>query len=44
MKNVDSMGGHKKTIIYGDLPRKGGLDNLERARQKIGRRLFLTMT
>ena len=50
MKNVNIMGfhqflwegGHKKYIyIYGELPKKGGLNNLQGAWQKIGRRVFL---
>ena len=45
MKNVNilgvhqflgEVGGHKKQI-YGELPKKGGLDNLQGAWQKIGR-------
>ena len=49
MKNVDIMGyhqflgegGHTKNNIYGELPKKGGLDNLQGTRQKIERRVFL---
>ena len=47
MKNVNIMevyqflgeGSHKKTI-YGKLPKKGGLENLQESWQKIGRRVF----
>ena len=42
MKNVNIMRVHQllgegsqKTIIYGELPKKSGLDNLQRAWQKI---------
>ena len=48
MKNVKIMGVHKllgegvtKNYMYGELPKKGGLDNLQGAWQKIGRRVFL---
>ena len=49
MKNVNIMGVYqslgegcyKKNNIYGELTKKGGLDNLQGAWQKIGRRLFL---
>ena len=49
MKNVNIMGVHqflgegchKKNHIYGELPKKGGLDNLQGAWQKIRRRVFL---
>ena len=42
MKNVNVMGvhqflgdgGHKKAIVYGELPKKVSLDNLQRAWQK----------
>ena len=35
-------GGHKKTIYnYGELPKKGSLNNLQGTWQKIGRRVFL---
>ena len=45
IKNVNIMGVHQflgkdgsqKNNIYGELPKKGGLDNLEGAWQKIGR-------
>ena len=48
MKNVNVMGvhqflvdgSHKKTI-YGKLPKKGGLGNVQGSWQKIGRRVFL---
>ena len=33
--------GHKNTIIYGELPKKWDLDNLQRAWQKIKIRVFL---
>ena len=47
MKNVDIMGYHQflgegdhtKNNIYGELPKKGGLDNLQRSGEKIGRRV-----
>ena len=46
MKNVNIMGVHKflgegvtKNNIYGELPKKG-LDNLQKAWQKIGRRVL----
>ena len=49
MENVNVMGvhqflgvgGHKKNNMYGKLLKKGGLDNLQGACQKIGRRMFL---
>ena len=48
MKNVKIMGVHKllgegvtKNYMYGELPKKRGLDNLQGAWQKIGRRVFL---
>ena len=48
MKNVNIMGvyqflgeGSHKNNIYEELPKKGGLDNLQGSRQKIGRRVFL---
>ena len=49
MKNANVMGvhqflgdgDHKKAIIYGELLKKVGLDNLQWAWQKIGRRLLL---
>ena len=52
MKNVNIMGGspifrgggHKKSDIYGELPKKGGLDNLQGTLQKIGRRVILVHT
>ena len=34
-------GGHKNRIIYGELPKKGDLDNLQGVWQKIGKRVFL---
>ena len=48
MKNVNVMGvhqflgeeGHKKNNIYEELHKKGSLDNLLGAWQKIGRRVF----
>ena len=47
MKNVNIMGVHQllgersqKNNIW-EFPKKGDLDNLQRAWQKIGRRLFL---
>ena len=47
MKNVNIMGvhqflGERGHNIYGEFPKKGGLDNLQRTWQKIGRRVFLT--
>ena len=49
MKNVNIMGFHQllgqggsqKHNIYGELPKKGGLDNLQGNWQKIGKRVFL---
>ena len=49
MKNVNIMsvdqfleeGGSQKINIYGELPKKDGLDKLQGAWQKIGRRMFL---
>ena len=49
MKNVDIMGYHQflgegdhtKNNIYGELPKKGGLDNLQGTWQKIWRSVFL---
>ena len=48
MKKVNIMGVHQfleervtKNNIYGELPKKGGLDNLQGTWQKIGRRVFL---
>ena len=49
MKNVNIVGvhqhlgegDHKKNNTYGELPKKRGLDNLQEAWQKIGRRVFL---
>ena len=49
MKNVNIMGVHQflgeggftKKNIYGELPKKGVLDNLQETWQKIGRRGFL---
>ena len=48
MKNINIMWVHQflgegvtKSNIYGELPKKRGLDNLEGAWQKIGRRVFL---
>ena len=49
MKNVNIMGlhqflgegGSQKPIIYGELPKKGDLNNLQGAWQKIGKRVFL---
>ena len=49
MKNVDIMGYHQflgegdhtQNNTYGELPKKGGLDNLQRSGEKIGRRVFL---
>ena len=32
---------HKKQYIYGELPKKGSMDNLKGTWQKIGRRVFL---
>ena len=34
-------GCHKKQYIYGELPKKGSMDNLQGTWQKIGRRVFL---
>ena len=46
MKNITRghqfLGGAvRKNNIYGDLSKKGGLDNLQGAWKKIGRRVFL---
>ena len=49
MKDVNIMGlsvmfrgwGSQKNNIYGELPKKGDLDNLQGAWQKIGRRVLL---
>ena len=48
MKNVYIIGVHQfygrgvtKNNLYEELPKKGGLDNLQGAWQKIGRRAFL---
>ena len=49
MKNFNIMrlhqflgeGGSQKPIIYGELPKKGDLNNLQGAWQKIGKRVFL---
>ena len=49
MKNVNIMGVHQflgegvsqKNNKYGELPKKGGLDNLQGTWQIIGRRVFL---
>ena len=48
MKNVNIMGVHQfsgegitKNNVYGEFPKKGGLDNMQEACQKIGRRVFL---
>ena len=49
MKNVNIMGVHEflggggaqKNNIHGEFPKKGGLDNLQEAWQRIGRRVFL---
>ena len=34
--------GSQKSNIYGELPKKGYLDNLQGAWQKIGKRMFLS--
>ena len=53
LKNVHIMGVHqflgegvtkKKNDIYGELPKKGGLDNLQGTWQKIGRKVILVHT
>ena len=49
MKNFNIMrlhqflgeGGSQKPIIYGELPKKGDLNNVQGAWQKIGKRVFL---
>ena len=51
IKNVNIMGVHQflgkggsqKNNIYGELPKKGGLDNLEGAWKKIGRVFLCTL-
>ena len=37
-------GSSPKNNIYGELPKKGGLDNLPGVWQKIGRKVFLRGT
>ena len=40
-KKAIFMGRSQKNNIYGELPKKGGLDNLQGNWQKIGKRVFL---